>query len=157
MNSFSSFVFSARRTLFKRLKRSFHIWSSLKARVSSLLQLCRQEHQLLRGTGGQTQRQVWLHAPWHLGLLTFALIWFMTKKLGFYTAGDVSAASQEPWILHTCRQKASFSKLSSREGCRQPEEEESSGLPVTYPIPTPCLPSEFSCLSVCKKDICPPS
>lgn len=67
-----------------------------------------------------------------------------------FNAGDVSAASQKPRILHTCRQEPSCNELFNREGPEQPEEEESSGLSVAYPISTNSLPSELSGFSVCK-------
>lgn len=72
-------------------------------------------------------------------------------------AGGISAVSQKPWTLHPHWQEASCHKLFCREGSKQPEEEESPGLSVTYPVAAPSVAPELNRLPLYKKDICPPS
>lgn len=87
-------------------------------------------------------------------IVTLSFIWFMIYS---NKAGGVSAVSQKPWTLHPHWQEASWHKLFCREGSEQPEEEESPGLPVTYPVAAPSLAPELNRLPLYKKDIRPPS
>lgn len=79
------------------------------------------------------------------------------KKKKSSTAGGISSFSQKPWTLHPHWPEASGNKLFCREESKQPEEEKSPGLPVTYPIATPALAPELNRRSLCKKDIFPPT
>lgn len=91
-------------------------------------------------------------------VVALSFIWFMIFFFFFSDkAGGVSAVSQTPWTLHPHWQEASCHKLFCREGSEQPEEEESPGLPVAYPIATPSVAAELIHLPLCKKDIRPSS
>lgn len=72
-------------------------------------------------------------------------------------SSKAGGVGQKPWTLHPHWQEASCNKLFCREESKQPEEEESPGLPVTYPIAAPAVTPELIRCSLCKKDIRPPS
>ncbi len=90
---------------------------------------------------------------WYLGLFdAFAHIttsYWLKTNVSFH-AGDITAASQKPWLLHTSQQESSCNKRFNRERPEQPEEKESSGLSVSYPVSTSSLPSGPSGFSMCK-------
>lgn len=96
-----------------------------------------------------TRISVSLCFMWYLGLIRSYEQQVILKNM-CSAIGDASSANPKPWILHTCEQEPSSRKRFNRERPEKPEEEESSGLFVSYPITTTCVTSGLSGFTKCK-------